>query len=247
MSDTVSLFVPCLTDDYEPRVAEAVVRVLRHLGLEVDYPSTQTCCGQPLFNNGYTRDAKRLAKRMTKVFRGDSPVVTPSGSCCAMVKLHYPDLLPKDATGLSARTETFAAFVEGRVQDRVTTEPCRWEGKVALHIPCHARAIGAEAASARVMALVEGLEVHALDDGLPCCGFGGTFAVDFPAISSRMGETKAKAIGKSGVRWVICDEAGCGLQLRGACEAAQVNVGFKHLAEILAEGWGLLPRTPAAL
>src|SRR5215213_3264848 len=92
----VSLFVTCLTDLFAPHVGMATVDVLEHFGCTVDFPHDQTCCGQPQFNNGYPHESRPLAERMIRVFQDSEYVVTPSGSCCAMIREHYPDLFKND-------------------------------------------------------------------------------------------------------------------------------------------------------
>src|SRR5436305_1496140 len=95
-SHNVALFVTCLTDQFYPRVGIAVTKILEHLGCRVSFPEGQTCCGQPFFNNGFKEEAGELAKRMVQVFEGYDYVVTPSGSCCAMVREQFPHLLHDD-------------------------------------------------------------------------------------------------------------------------------------------------------
>src|SRR5262245_602024 len=93
----LSLMITCLGDVIRPGTGQAVVRILRRLGHAIDFPPSQTCCGQPMFNSGYAELAREQAKHTIGVFAGDQPVVVPSGSCAAMVKVEFPHLLEGDA------------------------------------------------------------------------------------------------------------------------------------------------------
>src|SRR5262245_28479636 len=138
--------VTCLGDALFPDVGLATVRLLRRLGIEVDFPRTQTCCGQPHFNSGYAHDAAELARHTIRAFEGDQAVVAPSGSCAAMVKLEYPKLLQEDriwgrrAISLSERTFELSDFLVNQLQ--VVDVGARFEGKVTYHMACHLRGLG---------------------------------------------------------------------------------------------------------
>src|SRR5438477_6305144 len=113
----VSLLITCLGDALFPQVGVATVRLLRRLGVEVDFPAAQTCCGQPHFNSGYHAEARDLARHTITTFAGPRPVVVPSGSCAAMVKLEYPELFHDDpawrarALDLAGRTHELSDFL----------------------------------------------------------------------------------------------------------------------------------------
>jgi len=241
----VALFVTCLTDHFAPRGAEAVVRVLEHFGCEVVVPRAQTCCGQPQFNNGYRSDARALARRMARVFAGDLPVVTPSASCAAMIKAHYPELLPDGAgAALAARTWEFGAFLLEVLGVDPAVLEAHWDGDAVVHGSCHARELPAGDTSLRVLTGVSGLRAAPLGPPRQCCGFGGTFAVKYPAISGALLADKVDAVRASGATTVVCNDAGCAIHLAGGCHRAGLEVRFVHTAEVLAEGLGLLPRRP---
>src|SRR5689334_11160659 len=91
-----SLFITCLVDQLFPQVGVSMVEVLRRLGVEVDFPEAQTCCGQPAFNSGYHAEARGLAERFLDVFADSPYVVAPSGSCASMVKVFYEELFEDD-------------------------------------------------------------------------------------------------------------------------------------------------------
>ncbi len=237
--------VSCLSDGFAPRAGEAAVRVLERLGCRVAFPKAQTCCGQPMVNGGYDRHARALAKRTAKVFGGFDHVVSPSGSCVATIRNHYPRLLG-DEHPFPARVWDFVGFVREVLEVRdLAALGCAWPGAAACHRPCHAAELPYGDQTAALLAGVAGLTLAPLEDPAECCGFGGTFAVKFPTLSGAMGRDKAARIADQGARWVVCNEAGCGLQIAGALERAGVyGVQLKHAAEIVAEGLGLMPRPP---
>ena len=92
----VALFITCLTDQFYPHVGVAVTKLLEHFGCKVEFPKAQTCCGQPFFNNGFHDETRKLAERFIDIFEKYDYIVTPSGSCCAMVREHYEYLLKND-------------------------------------------------------------------------------------------------------------------------------------------------------
>ncbi len=243
----VALFVTCLTDSFYPRAGEAVVRVLEHLGCRVAFPAGQTCCGQPMFNNGYHDEARALARRMVRVFEPFGTVVCPSASCTAMVREHFADLLAGDpreaalARDLAAKTYEFAEFLSKVLRTDPQTMGCRRPGRVAYHYSCHMRPLGLTTEAEDLLLRVGGLELAPVDRPEQCCGFGGAFAVKFPAISGALAREKARALVATGAETVVCNEGGCALHLEGFARRAGTTLRFRHVAEILAEGFGLMP------
>src|SRR6185369_13431375 len=137
------LMITCLGDCVRPEAGKAVVKVLRRLGHEIEFPQDQTCCGQPMFNSGYAELAREQAKHTIRIFEGEEPVVVPSGSCAAMVKVEYPHLLADDSTWhkraeqLAHRTVEFSDFLVNQLN--VTDVGAKYNGKVAFHFACHLR------------------------------------------------------------------------------------------------------------
>src|SRR5216683_1860732 len=177
----VSLMVTCLGDALFPDVGMATVRLLRRLGVEVDFPAAQTCCGQPHFNSGYHADARILAQHTIQAFAGDRLVVTPSGSCAAMVKLEYPELFQNDliwhgrAEDLAHRTHELSDFLVN-VLSLEDVGAC-FKGKATYHMACHLRSLGIQTEPERLLRNVKGLEFIPLERCDECCGFGGSFSV----------------------------------------------------------------------
>ena len=256
----VGLFIPCYVDQFYPRAGVAAVRVLRALGggdLSLDYPAAQTCCGQPLSNTGLNDDAAPLAARFVETFAGYDAVVCPSGSCTAMVRCHYADLLPpSDALAdLSAKTYEFCEFLH----DVLAVDPPagRFPHRVGLHQGCHGLRelrLGSDSERVgprfnkvrRLMENLGGIEFAELDRPDECCGFGGTFAVTEEAVSVLMGRDRLADHAAAGAEVLASADMSCLMHLEGlATRAAKAGGEFRprvmHVAEVLAEGLGLTP------
>jgi L-lactate dehydrogenase complex protein LldE len=233
----VSLFVTCLGDALFPDVGVATVRLLRRLGVEVAFPQSQTCCGQPHFNSGYHADARELAKHTIRAFANGQPVVAPSGSCAAMVKLEYPELLKGDvnwhhkAEDLARRTHELSEFLVNFLH--VEDVGARFEGKVTYHMACHLRGLGVRSEPEKLLRNVKGLEYVPLERTDECCGFGGSFSIRFPGISGAMVNDKAALIEKTGADVVVSTDAGCLMNIAGCLRRRGSRVRAMHLAELL--------------
>ncbi len=267
----VALFVTCLTDTFYPRAGIAAVKVLEKLGCTVAFPREQTCCGQPMFNNGFAAEAAALARRMVDIFEPYEHVVTPSGSCAAMVHDHYTRLLAEDpayaarAARLVERTYEFHQFLVHVMRVDLRPMGVRWQGCVTYHYACHQRGIGVKSPAVadtigaasptlrldspmapdadpavHLMRQIDGLEYVQLPRADQCCGFGGTFAAKMPMISGAMVRDKVHCIASTGAPTCVCNEGGCTMNIAGAAHREGVPVRFTTLAEILAEGMGLL-------
>jgi L-lactate dehydrogenase complex protein LldE len=236
----VSLMVTCLGDALFPDVGLATVRLLRRLGVEVDFPPAQTCCGQPHFNSGYHDLARDLARHTIAAFQSGQTVVTPSGSCAAMVKLEYPELLHGDlvwharAEDLAHRTHELSDFLVNVL--KIEDVGARFEGKATYHMACHLRGLGVRDEPERLLQKVRGLELLPLERRDECCGFGGSFSVRFPGISGAMVEDKSVLIEKSGADVIVATDAGCLMNIGGCLRRRGSKVRTMHLAEVLAQG-----------
>jgi L-lactate dehydrogenase complex protein LldE len=234
----VSLLVTCLGDAFFPDVGVATVRLLRRLGVEVDFPSAQTCCGQPHFNSGYHDDARALARHTIRALEGPNLVVAPSGSCAAMVKLEYPELLHSDlvwhhrAEDLAHRTHELSDFLVNVL--RVADVGARFDGKVTYHMACHLRGLGLQTEPEQLLRQVKGLEYVPLERADECCGFGGSFSVRYASISGAMVQDKAAFIERTGADAVVATDAGCLMNIAGCLRRRGSKVRALHLAEVLA-------------
>src|SRR6516165_3008329 len=209
----VSLMVTCLGDALFPEVGVATVRLLRRLGVEVDFPPAQTCCGQPHFNSGYHQDARALAQHTIKAFANGRLVVSPSGSCAAMVKLEYPELFHDDmvwhgrAEELARRTHELSDFLVNVLG--VEDVGARFPARATYHMACHLRGLGLLTEPERLLRRVRDLTLVPLERFDECCGFGGSFSVRYPAISGAMVQDKASYVSKSGADTLVATDAGC--------------------------------------
>ena len=237
---TVQLFATCLIEALRPEAGIAVVQVLERLGVAVEYPDGQTCCGQPAFNAGAWDDARAMARHTLAVLaRSDAPIVVPSGSCADMIVHHYPEILAGDpkygplAQAVAARTYEFTQFVVEQLG--VTDLGARFQGKVAYHPSCHLlRGLGVTEAPRRLLAHVHDAEVIDLPGAEECCGFGGLFAVKMSDISGAMLQRKLDAIERAGAQIVAGCDVSCLLHIGGGLHRRGAPVDTRHLAELLA-------------
>ncbi len=229
----VGLFIPCFVDQFYPEVGKAMVAVLRRLGVEVCFPPEQTCCGQPAFNTGYWDEARTLAKRYCDIFDGYDAVVSPSGSCTAMVRNFYPELLGK-IRHASANTFEFSEFLVKKLA--VTDVGAKFAAKVTYHDSCHTlRELRLKEEPRKLLRAVQGLELVEMTEAETCCGFGGTFSVKFPTISTAMDDVKCQSIVATGAQYVVSVDSSCLMQIGGLLRRRDLPVQTKHLAEVLAK------------
>jgi L-lactate dehydrogenase complex protein LldE len=239
MSLRVSLFVTCVVDQLFPQVGIAMADVLESIGCVVDFPEAQTCCGQPAFNSGYRDEARDVASHFLDVFEDCEYIVSPSGSCTAMVSHHYAELFHNDQVRMeqvrriASRTYEFSAFLtEVLGADDVGA---RFPHKVTYHDSCHAlRELKIKEPPRRLLSRVRELTLQEMDTAEECCGFGGTFSVKFPTVSGGMARTKIDSILRTGADTVVSLDASCLMQLRGALSRAGSPIRTMHLAEVLA-------------
>ncbi|WP_431682817.1 (Fe-S)-binding protein [Kitasatospora sp. KL5] len=241
----VALFATCVNDAVRPRTAQAVVALLERLGVEVDFPAAQTCCGQPQYNTGYRREAEPLVLRTARAFEGYDHVVTPSGSCTAMVRDAYPRIGARaQAEGRGTRLADAAASLAPRVLEltefltdvlQVTDVGAYFPHTVTYHPSCHGlRMLGLGDRPRRLLQAVEGLELVELPGAEECCGFGGTFAVKNPDVSVAMGADKVRNALSTGARVLCGADNSCLLHLDGILRRRDTPMQALHIAEILA-------------
>ena len=229
--------VTCLGDVLRPSAGKATVRLLRRLGHEIEFPEEQTCCGQPMFNSGFADLARQQAKYTIGVFDGDTTVVTPSGSCAAMVKVEYPHLLEDDehwharALDLASRTFELSDLLVNQL--KVLDVGARYEGNVTYHFACHLRLLGQTDEVVKLIEHVEGASYVPPERQDQCCGFGGSFAVRYPEISGRMVDDKTSCILATEADAVVSTDAGCLMNIGGRLHRLGKTVEVLHCAELL--------------
>ena len=236
----VGLFVTCLVDLLRPSIGFSALRLLESAGCEVVVPATQTCCGQPGYNSGDRKAAQALARKVIGEFDACEYVVLPSGSCSGMIRAHYPELLSefpeyrRKAEALAGRTYELTDFLQNMVRlDRV---PGKFSGTVTYHDSCSGlREMGVKSQPRALLAKVAGLTVKEMQQPEQCCGFGGTFAVKYGDISSRIADLKCEDAQATGADAVVLGDLGCMLTIEGRLRRRGDNkTRVLHVAEVLA-------------
>jgi L-lactate dehydrogenase complex protein LldE len=229
---TAALFISCVSDLVAPGPARAVVEVLEAMGVEVRVPSAQTCCGQPALNAGHPDEARALVRHWLGVFEPYDVVVTPSGSCAAMLHHHVERLV--DATpaekALVERTYEFTQFVAAFGAGL----RLRLGATVTYHDSCHmARTLGERWSPREVLGRIEGLRLVEMPDCETCCGFGGTFAAKFPEVSVAMADTKLGNAAVTEAELLVSADPGCLMHLQSRAQASGRSTHTRHIAELV--------------
>ena len=235
----VALFVTCLVDSFRPSVGHATVKLLKQSGCAVSIPRSQTCCGQPAYNNGDRKSAQQLARQMIDAFDGYDYVVVPSGSCAGMIKCHYPDLLADDnnystkALRLADRCYELTSFlvdVAGLKLDNIT-----FNRTVTYHDSCSCkRELNIKTQPRKLLHAIAGLELKEMKATEECCGFGGTFCVKYDEISVTMVDKKVDDIQQTGANVLLAADMGCLMNIAGRLTRRELPVKVYHVAEVLA-------------
>ena len=240
----VGLFIPCYVDAVYPEVGVATWKLLKHLGIDVTYPENQTCCGQPMANAGFEKQAIPLAEKFEEKFKDFDYVVTPSVSCTAFVKINYPRLLNHDCQ-TAKRCMDVVEFLHDvvKVERRLGTFP----HTVSLHNSCHGvRELGLSSPSELHVAKfnkikdllkqVDGIDIVEPERPDECCGFGGMFSIEETAVSAQMGKDKLERHIQTGAEYVTGPDSSCLMHMAGVAKKQGLNIKFKHVVEILAAG-----------
>lgn len=234
---SAALMVTCLGDMFYPEVGVKIVRLLRRLGVRVEFPAGQTCCGLPLLNSGYRREAAAVAARTVPLFRDAEHVIVPSGSCAWMVKHEYPALLEAaglraDGEALARRTFELSQFLVGVLG--ATTLESAVAGRITYHDSCHLlRGLGEAASPRTLLKGLAGVEYVELPRNDECCGFGGSFSVRLPEVSSAILDRKLANVEATGADCVVACDAGCLMQIGGGLSRRGSRVRALHLADVL--------------
>lgn len=240
----VGLFIPCYINAIYPQVGVASYKLLTSLGLDVDYPQDQTCCGQPMANAGFEGESSRLARRFDNLFRDYDYIVGPSASCVAFVRLNHPDILKREGHRCTCAEKTYdlCEFIHDIV--RPTRLNARFPHKVSLHNSCHGvRELGLSSPSERnipyynklrdLLGLVEGVEVFEPEHVDECCGFGGMFAVEEQAVSVCMAKEKIRRHAATGAEYITGADSSCLMHMQGVIDREHLPIRTIHIVEIL--------------
>jgi len=234
------LFITCLGDQFYTSTLQNMTHLLERLGVDLVFPPEQTCCGQPLFNNGFEEKTRAVAQNFLHAFsKSDAPIVGPSGSCVGMVKHHYLELFPEGtpehdlAADISSRIYELTEYLVDVL--KVTDVGVVYPHKVTYHASCHyLREMGLKTEAKTLLNAVEGLEFIPLNEEETCCGFGGAFTVTYPEVSRSMMENKVNHIIASGADTVITCEPGCLMNIAGGLHKAGSKVRAMHIIDLLA-------------
>lgn len=233
----VTLFVTCLVDMFQGDVGKATVELLERLGCEIEFPTSQVCCGQPSYNSGYVEQSKATMKNMIAAFENAEYIVTPSGSCAYMFK-EYPHIFKGDpvwedrAIKHANKTYELTEFIVDVLQ--VNNVGAKLSGKATYHTSCHmTRLLGVKSAPLQLLQNVEGLEYVELPGKERCCGFGGTFSVKMGNISGQMVEEKVNNIEETDADILIGADAGCLINIGGRINRTGKPIRVMHIAEVL--------------
>jgi L-lactate dehydrogenase complex protein LldE len=240
---TVTLFIPCFVDALYPSAGISMVEILERLGHEVRIPEKIVCCGQPPFNAGYWDESRTIAVKVIEQLEHAEIIVIGSGSCGAMLKVFYPKLFENTphlelAKQISSRTWEFSEFLVKKLG--VTDLGARFPHKVTFHDGCHGlRELGASVGAGvkqsprELLGKVNGLELVEMSEAETCCGFGGTFSVKFPMISTAMDEVKCASATETGAEYIVSNDSSCMMQIQGLLSRQGSTLKTIHLAEVL--------------
>ena len=236
-----SLFITCIIDQFYPEIGESVVHVLQKLGVDLDFPDGQTCCGQPAFNNGFWSDAQPLAKHFLMEFQNSPAIIVPSGSCASMIRvfyqelLHdYPDLLSIASTTAPKVFELSEFIVDVIGVEKLSPNPSNPLSKTTYHESCHLRReLGARTQARTLIKALPSVDLIEMKQAEVCCGFGGTFAVKYSDISGAMLQDKVAHISDTGADTVVSCDSGCLMQIGGGLEMQKRPIRPMHIAQIL--------------
>ena len=236
----VGLFVTCLVDLMRPSIGFASLKLLESAGCEVIVPTRQTCCGQPGYNSGDRKAAQDLARKLIAEFDGCDYIVVPSGSCGGMIRAHYPELLAEcpelsaAVAALARKTYELTDFLVNVA--RTTSVPGQFSGSVTYHDSCSGlREMGVKTQPRFLLSKVAGLTIREMDQPEQCCGFGGTFAVKYGEISTRIADLKCEDVQSARADALVLGDLGCMLNIEGRLRRrGDKNTRVLHVAEVLA-------------
>lgn len=237
----VQLFIPCFVDQLYPETAFNMIKVLEKAGCTVKYNASQTCCGQPAFNAGFWDEAKSVCSKFINDFKGSECIVAPSASCVGFVRNYYGKLFDNSSVhhevrDLGKRIFEFSEFMIDVL--KVEDVGARLAGKATFHDSCAGlRECKIKDEPRALLANVKGLQLTEMNDVETCCGFGGTFAVKFEAISVAMAEQKVEHALATGADYLVSTDHSCLMHLQGYITQKGYKLKTMHLADVLASGY----------
>ena len=237
----IQIFIPCFIDQLYPATAFNMIKVLEKATCQVSYNTNQTCCGQPAFNAGFWDEARDVAEKFIKDFEGTEYIVSPSASCTGFVRNYYTKLFENSTRhnavrDLGKRIYEFSEFLTDIL--KIENYGAELNMKATYHDSCAAlRECKIKEGPRNLLRYVKGLELVEMQDNETCCGFGGTFAVKFDAISTAMADQKVNNALATGAECIISTDHSCLLHLEGYIRGKNLPLKTMHLADVLASGW----------
>lgn len=237
----VQLFIPCFVDQLYPQTAFNTIKVLEKGGCTVSYNEAQTCCGQPAFNAGFWDESKSVCSKFLRDFNTEDYIVAPSASCVGFVRNYYKKLFEGDAAGIDAANIGKNIYELSDFLVNVLKKldfGAALEGTATYHDSCAGlRECGIKREPRLLLNAVQGLSITELQDVETCCGFGGTFAVKFEAISTAMADQKVEHALATNADYLISTDLSCLMHLQGNINHKGHQLKTMHLADVLASGW----------
>jgi len=234
----VQLFVPCFIDQLYPQVAFNMIKVLKSVGCNVSYNENQTCCGQPAFNAGFWEESKDVCSKFINDFNGADYIVAPSASCIGFIKNYYSKIFQqstvnKEAVEIGLRAYEFSDFMVNVL--KVETLNSTFNAKITYHDSCAGlRECGIKQEPRKLLSMVKGLEIVEMNDVETCCGFGGSFAVKFNAISTAMADQKITNALETKAEYIVSTDMSCLMHVEGRINNNGDKIKVIHLADVLA-------------
>jgi len=243
---STTIFVTCLADTFYPDAVRALTGVLERLGWSWSCPKGQTCCGQPMFNAGHFDPARTAARHFITVFeKTDGPIVCPSASCTAMVRHQYPRLFENDpdwrarAKRIADRTFEFSEYLVNVAKVDLRPLKLHFSESVTYHYSCHLRPLGITDEPIRLIEQIDRIDYRPLDGLEQCCGFGGTFSINYPHISEALVDEKVHRIRATQADWLVFSDAGCAMNITGYAHRIGKPIRAMHLVQLLARAMGV--------
>jgi L-lactate dehydrogenase complex protein LldE len=237
----IQLFIPCFVDQLYPETGFNMIKVLEKAGCKVRYNPSQTCCGQPAFNAGFRDEARAVCRKFIKDFSGGNYIVAPSASCVGFARNYFSKLFDNssyhhDANEVSTRIYEFSEFMVKIL--KVEDVGASFKAKATYHDSCAGlRECNIKTEPRKLLANVKGLDIIEMNEMETCCGFGGTFAIKFEAISIGMADQKVENALATGAEYIISTDHSCLMHLDGYTRKKGFNLKTMHIADVLASGW----------
>jgi iron-sulfur cluster protein len=244
--EPLTIFASCMVDRMLPQAATALRQIADKAGFKVGFPKGQWCCGLIAANAGDFKGGATLCANLAKSL-GDSKgqVVTPSASCFGAFTIDAGDWGTEVPEELRSRFRDSTRFaLELLTQNPGLVDPNQMSLKIAYHDSCQSlRQLGLKSEPRRLLELA-GYEVTDIPDIANCCGFGGTFSLDWPGVARRLADWKLDAIAKTGCTVVASDNPGCLIHIETAARRRGMDLRVAHVLELVSEHLTSRPDRP---